>query len=196
MTRERIRKASIAVMTRKGYENTTIRDICKEADISIGTFYSYFDTKNDIFFVIYGSADEYFANTVAQLITGNSATEKVIDFFRYYAKLNLDTGIEMMKILYNPDNSWFIKKRPMQQVLEKIIKEGQESGELTKDMKAAKIVELLFIFMRGCCYNWCMLNGSYNLESQMAGYLKLIMPALQNSKKTNEKTHSRFKVNN
>jgi len=179
ITKDRIVRASLSVMTKKGYENTTIRDICKEARVSIGTFYSYFRTKNDTFFAIYESADEYFTETVAKTIMGDSATDKIVDFFRYYARLNLNTGIEMMKILYNPDNSWFVKHRPMQKVLENIIKSGQESGELIDDMEAAKIVDFLFIFMRGCCYNWCMLNGSYDLEDQMVEYVKRVMPALQ-----------------
>jgi TetR/AcrR family fatty acid metabolism transcriptional regulator len=190
ITKERIVRASLTIMTRKGYENTTIRDICKEAKVSVGTFYKYFRTKNDTYVAVYEPADEYFTNTVAKSIRGYSAVDKVVDFFRYYAKMNLNTGIEMVKILYSPDNSWFVKRRPMQQVLEKIIKNGQESGELADDMEATEIVDFLFIFMRGCCYNWCMLNGNYDLEAQMVEYVKRVMPAIQKPYKVNDKKRS------
>ncbi|MGE5423567.1 MAG: TetR/AcrR family transcriptional regulator [Ignavibacteriales bacterium] len=178
-TRKRILNSAIKLMEKKGYESTTIRDICKEAGISIGTFYLYFQTKNDLFFDIYKSADDYFANTVAIIVTGNTASERILDFFRYYARLNVDTGIELAKILYNPYNSWFIQRRPMQQVLENIVSEGQVTGELIDTTTAAEIVDMLFIFMRGCCYNWCMLEGQYDLELQMVDYLKHVLPAVQ-----------------
>jgi TetR/AcrR family fatty acid metabolism transcriptional regulator len=183
LTKERVMRSSVAIMTRKGYENTTIRDICNEAKVSIGTFYSYFKTKNDIFFANYKTADEYFTNTVAQIIIGRKATDKIIDFFRYYARLNVNTGVEMCKILFNPDNSWFVRHRPMQQVLENIIREGQDQAEIIDDMEAARIVDLLFILMRGCCYNWCIQNGNYDLELQMVDYLKTVLPALQKNAK-------------
>ena len=183
ITKDRISRAALSIMTKKGYEQTTIRGICKEAKVSIGTYYKYFRTKNDIFFSLYEPADQYFANTVSQILIGSSATEKVIDFFRYYARLNINTGIDLLKILYHPDNPWFIKRRPMQLVLENIIKNGQTSGEFSDDMEASKMVDFLFIFMRGCCYNWCMQNGSYDLEAQIVEFIKQVMRAFQNSMK-------------
>lgn len=177
-TRERIVRTALTMMTRLGRENMAIRDICEEAGVSVGTFYKYFPSKNDIYFAIFESADDYFTHTVARTIKGESAAEQVIDFFRYYAKLNIKSGPDMVKKLYNPDKSWFARRRPMQQVLEAIIKNGQNSGEFTTEMKATEMVDFLFIFMRGCCYNWCMLNGSYDLEAQMVEYVKRVMPVL------------------
>jgi len=179
ITKRRIIRSFLEITKKKGNEKTTIRDICREANVSVGTFYKYFRTKNDIYFAIYEPADNYFTNTVKKRIKGDSAIEKVVDFSRYYAKLNVDTGLENVKKLYNPDNSWFLKRRPMHRILEKIIKNGQESGELSDEMKAGEMVEFLFVIMRGCCYNWCTLNGSYNLETQMVKYIKRVMPGLR-----------------
>jgi hypothetical protein len=58
-------------------------------------------------------------------------------------------------------------------------------------MEAVEMVDFLFVFMRGCCYNWCTLNGSYDLETQMAEYVGRVLPALQMpSKANNMKSHS------
>jgi len=179
ITKKRIIRSFLEITNKKGNEKTTIRDICREAEVSVGTFYKYFQTKNDIYFAIYEPADSYFANTVNKRIKGDSAIDKVVDFSRYYAKLNVDTGLENVKKLYSPDNSLFLKRRPMHRILEKIIKNGQASGELTDEMKAGEMVEFLFIIMRGCCYNWCTLNGSYNLETQMVKYIKRVMLGLK-----------------
>ncbi len=176
-TRDHLLHTSLKLMEKNGYQNTTVRDICAEANISIGTFYSYFPSKNDLFLDIYGQADDYFTDTVSVNITGHTAKEKIIDFFRFYARLNIDSGIELVRILYNPDNSWFSRTRPMQQVLEKIVSEGMASGELEGDISPSEAVDFFFISVRGFCYNWCILNGEYDLEAELVKFVTRVLRA-------------------
>lgn len=178
VTKELVFGAAIEIMEKKGWENTTIRDICKHADISIGTFYNYFKTKNDIFYEIYKAADDHFINNVKGKLEGETAKEKIISYFRHYAKLNIDTGIEETKLLYNPSNEWFLRRRPMQDVLSEIIEEGQKNGEIITNKTADEIVDYLFILIRGICYNWCTSGGSYDLEEKMIDYLKMILVSI------------------
>ncbi len=46
--RSRILDASIALITEKGFDKTTIDDICQEAGVARKTLYRYFETKQDI----------------------------------------------------------------------------------------------------------------------------------------------------
>lgn len=170
-TRAKVLKTTLELFREKGYANTTIRDVCTTAGVSIGTFYNYFQNKEDILSDIFKSADEYFQDVVSKKITGKNTVEKIEDYFKYYAKLTSDSGIETMKILYNSDNTWFIQIRPMQKVLEEILLEGQTKGEIISDISAMDITTFLFILARGCCYSWCILNGSYNLENQLRDYI-------------------------
>ena len=173
-TREKLLKSALMLIKEKGYHNTTVRDICANANVSIGTFYSYFPAKNDLFFSIYLDADKYFSESVALNMTG-SALEKIVDYFRYYAQINLNTGLDLMKILYQSDNPFFSKHRPMQRVFEGIIEGGLKSGELKSDLEAGKIVDYFFVLARGCCYNWCVSNGEYDLEKQITEYVKMAL---------------------
>ncbi len=179
VTKEYVFQAAIEVMEKKGCENTTIRDICKKADISIGTFYNYFNSKNDIFYEIYKEADDLFINDIKDLLEQASSYDKIISYFKLYAKLNIDTGIEEAKMLYNANNQWFLTRRAMQNILSDIIKEGQDSGELITSMTADEMVDYLFILIRGVCYNWCISNGEYDLEEKMITYLKQIMISIK-----------------
>jgi AcrR family transcriptional regulator len=177
-TKEKLLSASLQLIKDKGYPNTTVRDICAAANVSIGTFYSYFPTKNDLFFSIYLDADEYFSDSVAFMVTG-SATEKIIDYFRYYAQLNMNTGLDLMKILYQSDNPFFAKHRPMQRVFENIIEDGLKSGELKSNLNATKIVDFFFVIARGCCYKWCLFNGEYDLEKEILEYVRVALSAFR-----------------
>ncbi len=51
-TRDRLIQSAIKVFSEKGYFNTKISDIVKEAGYAQGTFYIYFSSKEDIFFQI------------------------------------------------------------------------------------------------------------------------------------------------
>lgn len=47
--KDNIKKATYRLFTSNPYENVNIRDIVKEADIPIGSFYRYFDDKDDLY---------------------------------------------------------------------------------------------------------------------------------------------------
>jgi AcrR family transcriptional regulator len=48
-TREKLINSAIKIFSRKGYFNTKISDIVKDAGLAQGTFYIYFKSKKDIF---------------------------------------------------------------------------------------------------------------------------------------------------
>lgn len=45
----KIKKAAVNVFTKKGYKETKISDIAAESEISVGTIYSYFKSKKELF---------------------------------------------------------------------------------------------------------------------------------------------------
>ena len=47
--KQRIKDAAIRLMSEKGYHHTSSNEIAKEADVSIGTFYSYFGDKKALY---------------------------------------------------------------------------------------------------------------------------------------------------
>lgn len=51
-TRERLLTAGLAVFERKGFLETNVSDICKEAGAAHGTFYIYFKSKEDIWYAL------------------------------------------------------------------------------------------------------------------------------------------------
>lgn len=178
-TKNKIYNVAIDLMERKGFDNITIEEIAKKAGVSIGSFYHYFNSKNDILVEIYKIGDEFFQN-VRDNFKGQTALEKVIEFFDYYATLNVSTGIDTAKQLYTANNKMFIKKgRYMQALLTEIITEGQKNGEIISTKPATDITEFLFIAARGLVYDWCLHEGSYDLEDSMTQYITRLLPTIQ-----------------
>lgn len=178
-TKNKIYDVAIDLMERKGFDNITIEEIAKEAGVSIGSFYHYFNSKNDILVEIYKMGDEFF-HRVRENFLGQTATEKVVEFFNFYAALNVFTGIDTVKQLYIANNKMFIKKgRYMQTLLTEIISEGQKNGEINCPQPAAEMTEFLFIAARGLVYDWCLHEGTYDLEERMNQYMKRLLPTIQ-----------------
>jgi len=51
--RKQIIKGALSVFKRKGYHKTTVRDIAKAANISMGSLYDYINSKGDILYLFY-----------------------------------------------------------------------------------------------------------------------------------------------
>jgi AcrR family transcriptional regulator len=53
MTREKIVAAALSLFESKGYDESTMRDIAKEADVSLGLTYRYFNRKEELVLALY-----------------------------------------------------------------------------------------------------------------------------------------------
>jgi len=179
-TREYVFKTAMEVMSRDGYNNTTIRKICKEADISIGTFYNYFDSKSDVILSICEQFVNEAIEKVSTEINGENAFKKISRFFKIYAQMNYNTGLERLKILYNTDEGWHGEKwqqivQPLYSKLIEIITVAQKLGEINTLYSADELSKLLLIYARGVCYDWCIHKGEYDIQKQMEKCIDIVL---------------------
>jgi AcrR family transcriptional regulator len=174
-TKKRIYEIAFGLMDERGFNDATIIEICEKAGVSIGTFYNYFSSKEEIFFDIYKKADEYFRGNVARSLERSNAGAigKIILFFRHYAKYNQKQGFLRTNQLYDTKNKLFIVKgRYMQELLRTIVDSGLAIGEIKSEMDPDEITDFLFIACRGIVYDWCVNEAAYDLEACMGEYMK------------------------
>ena len=175
-SKEYIYRISRELINKNGFDNVKVKDICKKAGVSVGTFYHYFSSKEAIFYEVYKIADDYFKDEVSKLLVQENFADRIIFFFRIYAKYNINQGLEATSQLYNSKNKLFIAKgRYMHILLEKIIKEGQEKNEIKDEMSPEDLADYLFIMARGIVYTWLLHDGDYDLENKMVEYLKRLL---------------------
>jgi AcrR family transcriptional regulator len=179
-TKDRIYSAAIDLMDSKGFENITIADISKKAGVSVGAFYHYFTSKNDILAEIFHKADEYFSKQVISELKMESIPEKIVGYFDHYARFNVSSGVELTQQLFNPKIKFFIKKdRPMLTILEDLIQEGQERNEIRADEDPEELSRFLFVMARGIVFEWSLYDGSYDLEVIMHKYIESLVSTLK-----------------
>ena len=178
-TKQKIYEAAIELIEKQGFDNITIQGINEQAGVSVGTFYHYYKSKEDVFFELYRKADEYFKTEVFPLLeTGDlSSSEKIVLFFRKYALYNLGNGLEYVSQLYNTKNKFFVAKgRYMLELMQYLISKGQQKGEIKSDMTPREMADFLFTFGRGVVFDWCLHDGSYDLEERMKIDFQRLLP--------------------
>ena len=98
--KEQIRKdliqAAIEVITEKGYQSATMREISSKAGYGTATIYNYFPTKEKILYA-------YFEETYKEL---NEVLEKVPDIDEYTLKEKLQLQLESLLELYLRDREF------------------------------------------------------------------------------------------
>ena len=179
-TRHRIYTSAIELMEENGFGNFTIEDISKRARVSVGAFYHYFDSKNDILADIFYRADDYFSTQVVSSFTDKSISEQIIEYFDHYAKFNVDCGVETTQQIFNPKIKFFIEEgRPMLNMLEDLIRKGQEKNEIRGDTDAKELVKYLLVMARGIVFDWSIYDGSYDLEARMHKYMENLVSTIK-----------------
>jgi len=176
-TKARIYQTALSLMEKKNYQSITIEEISKSAGVSVGAFYHYFKSKNDIFFEIYQEADRYFEEHVAIELQAPPGLPRILEYFAYYAGYCQRVGLDTVKSLYNPDNKLFIKyDRFMLQLLKHVVSDAQTRQLLSTALDAQQITEYLLIAARGVVCDWCLHDGRYDLNDAMQRYIARLLP--------------------
>lgn len=83
--KDRLYATAMRLISERGYEATTLRDIAKEADVSVGLLYRYFPSKHAVVLALYDELSAAYAERAANLPPG-----KWRDRFIFALKASLD----------------------------------------------------------------------------------------------------------
>jgi TetR/AcrR family transcriptional regulator, fatty acid metabolism regulator protein len=176
-TKQRIYDAAVSIMQKHGFESATIEKICKKAKVSVGSFYVYYKSKQDVIVEVYASADHYFRDVVEPQIRPLSYRNKALTFFHHYALYNIRTGLDFVRRLYGSESQLFVARdRYMHILLREILEQSIQAGQYTSDMPQAEAEQFMFVLARGIVSDWCLYEGSYPLEEKMKYYFERILP--------------------
>ena len=178
-TKNKIFDCGVTLIRKYGFDQVTVEQISKEAGVSIGTYYYYFESKFDLFIELFKRGDEYFQNNVAGNLMSEDTSAQIIEYFDKYAEFNILNGIDMVKKLYTANNKMFITDgRAMQSILTEIIEKGQANKEIPSNLTSQEITNALFITARGVVYEWCLYDGNMDLKQEMKKIITIMVNGL------------------
>jgi len=186
-TRRIIFETAMDLFAEKGYDGVTVDDICEKAGVAKSTFYNLFKSKDQIIVEEFLKIDTYYKEILEKLKRKKkSHIDKMVQFITLTFKYISNQGIETIKVTYHSQIGPSVEgspvassERPLYQIVEQIVQEAQEAGEVRTDINAAIITQTLVRFTRGVVYDWCLQNGGFDLEQAGREYLKLVIDGIR-----------------
>ncbi len=170
-TRGKIVSAAWALFYEQGYENTTVEEIIARSRTSKGSFYHYFDGKDALLSTLSTLFDEKYEQLEPQLPECMTTMEKLLFLNgELFGMIENSISMELLSRLLstqlttNGEKHLLDHTRTYYRLLRRLILEGQESGELTREMSASEMVKLYALCERALMYDWCLCAGSYSLK--------------------------------
>lgn len=169
-TKDRIFTSAIELFNEIGFDKVTIRQICKKAEVAIGTFYLHFTSKHEILYEIYHKADDIFEYKKISERNDLNPFEKIVELIRIQFSMGsvVNFKSDAVKQLYvyqlESDNKYFLSEdRKFYKELFKIVDAAQANGEMRNDVSCHDICWRILRFSRGIIFDWCIHNCEYDI---------------------------------
>lgn len=105
--RAELASAAAGVFAQRGVANTAVSDIVKAAGIAQGTFYLYFDSKDDAVMAVVEQMVDGMLTAIEAAVdtTGSSAVSKLLGFRDVLVSFDKDpAAIELADFIHRPEN--------------------------------------------------------------------------------------------
>ncbi len=182
-TADRILEVATTFFARKGYNGTSIRDIAREADISISTLYYYAKNKSDlykqVFEEVYNQEIETIGNVLKkadQSTTRNPVALRNLLFELMDALIDRSSSdpdlirLWAQRWLDKPEESDYIDAEysvPLYQMVEKILEEAEANGTIKPDLNNLSLVLHSFTWLHYSFFSHGRLTYGLQVEDPL-----------------------------
>jgi|GEM_PF-1188742 len=202
-TRRRLFDTGLKLFSKRDMDEVCIRDICREAGVSVGTFYHYYASKEDLLLEAYRFFDEEIV-TRARRRTFGSALEAIyaiignqcgnheglfdeesdsltLGIMRDYNEGELLLWQQELRIqLKTGGRSVLGPDRPMNAYVLELVERALREGEIVSSLPSSGIAETILRISRGVMFDWAVRGGAYKAYERAVGdveiYLKAFLP--------------------
>lgn len=175
LTKQNIIQAAMSLYEESGMDAVSISDICKLANIAVGTFYYYFSSKEDIFTQVNQDAVVNLAKMLGQFKDETDPETYLQKFFTCYAEQNRVMGTDGIARLrydrYVRSAAGKSEPRRIFVLLENRLAAFQQENLMPRVHSAEHITNEMFICARGLIFEWCVENGSFDLIERMQQHM-------------------------
>ena len=169
-----IHSGAIELIREYGYTNVSVNQICKKANITKGTFYYHFFSKDQLLINLFhkemASTLEYNNQNISTLEMINHNIEVV---FNKIENIGYEITSEVLSIelkhgglvnnIFDKDN--FLVDRHI--LIVSLIKKAQSNGDISPYLNAEEFYHSYCMGSLGILFEWCLKKGSYRLSSKV-----------------------------
>jgi len=183
---QNIIESALKVFGEKGFENTTISEISKMAQISDATIYEYFSSKEEILFSIaqiYTAKEFERIKQIAPYVHGASARMRMVIqvFLEFYENNREYTSVALLSL---KGNRKFVQSEAYQIVREvsgsivTIYKEGIEEGVFRDDIDPYLVRNMVLGFIEHLTIQWLLVGRPEHISEYRDTIFEMVMRAV------------------
>ena len=181
-TRGKIIDAAWMLFYRQGYDDTTVEEIIEESGTSRGSFYHYFQGKDNLLSTLADVFDRKYEELAETMDPEMDRFDQLMYLNReLFAMLENSISLDLVARLYSSqlvtrgDKSLLDHGRTYYKLLRQIVLQGQERGELRKDVTVSELVRVYALCERALIYDWCLSAGDYSLTQYSAAMMPMFL---------------------
>jgi TetR/AcrR family transcriptional regulator, fatty acid metabolism regulator protein len=168
---QQIIEAAVRVFARKGYYNSRVSDIAREAGIAAGTIYLYFKTKDDILVTLFRDKMADFVDTVRKAIAVEpDAARKVRRLVSLHFRI-LEENPELAEVVQVElrQGQKFFRGASSQEIgayfalIGSVLEEGVAEGRFRSGLPVKVATKMLFGAMDQVATSWVLGRRGYPL---------------------------------
>ena len=169
-TKGRIIAAAWKLFYEQGYEDTTVEDIVFESETSKGSFYHYFDGKDALLETLSLLFDEKYEELEEEAEAMDAVDALIFLNRQLFTMIDDRVPLELLarllssQLVTHGDKHLLDRNRTYFKLLHRIVRHGQQCGQLRSDLTANEIVKGYAMFERALMYDWCLVGGEYALH--------------------------------
>ena len=187
--KNRIVSAAWQLFYEKGYNGTTVDDIIELSGTSKGSFYYYFNTKDELLNTLSMILDDFYEELEAKMDANMNSFYKLL-YINYEAHSMMEEkiSIDLLASLYSTqliakgDRNLLDQNRTYYKLISRIIEEGHVRNQISREKSIQEITKYYSLCERALVSDWCLNRGNYSLGE----YSKEYMPVLMEHFRVNE----------
>ena len=174
-SRQKMIDTAVALIAENGADALTVRSVCEKADLSIATFYHFFENKDNLLmhFVRDVSFDSLELTVPFTDVAGRCAELYMHLIDRYRA-----LGLAFMKSFYTTGNRALsaymgagggaFPKGTVMARCENELNEAKRLGVINADADTHQISADVCTIVKGCVFEWCLCDGEMEIEKAIS----------------------------
>jgi len=168
---QQIIEAAVRVFARRGYYNSRVSDIAREAGIAAGTIYLYFKTKDDILVTLFRDKMAEFVGALGKAIAdepdAGSKVRRLV--FLHFAMLEENPELAEVVQVELRQGQKFFRGASSQEVgayfalIGSVLEEGVAEGRFRSSLSVKVATKMLFGAMDQMATSWVLGKRGYRL---------------------------------
>ncbi|HUO65314.1 MAG TPA: TetR/AcrR family transcriptional regulator [Terriglobales bacterium] len=168
---QQIIEAAVRVFARRGYYNSRVSDIAREAGIAAGTIYLYFKTKDDILVTLFRDKMAEFVDALRKAIANEpDAASKVRRLvWLHFSRLEEDPELAEVLQVELRQGQKFFRGASGQEIgayfalIASVLEEGVSEGRFRSSVSVKVATKMLFGAMDQMATSWVLGKRGYRL---------------------------------